>query len=306
MWVEKYRPVCVDDLVLPTLVKSQLHAFADGRDVPNLLFHGPPGLGKTSAARALAQQLSRDVIEKIGGEITTNGLREVREFCTSVSVFNEFKFVIIDEADQLSKSTQGFLRKDMEEFTSLISFVLICNEPQKIARAIQSRCAVFDFTPPVAESGNMIDGLTDRACHIMQSESVMFDKGAVRSLVKHYFPDFRRALNEMQRCSSKGECRITLGSEPLEDSIDELMRLVHDREFGKVSEWAAQNGTVDSVTVLRKIYDSAVRYFQDGSRGRAANIIAEHDFRARQVTYQEINLVAALYRMREECRLKRP
>ena len=208
LWVEKYRPKTVEETILPAELKATFQQFVDQKNIPNLILSGTAGVGKTTIARAMLEQLECDYIVVNGsmnGNIDT--LRnEILSFASSVSLSGGRKYVILDEADYLNaNSTQPALRNFMEEFSRNCGFILTCNFKNRIIEPLHSRCSVIDFKLSKSISTKLATQFFKRVEKILSGEGVDFDRAVVAELITKYFPDWRRVLNELQRYSATGK-----------------------------------------------------------------------------------------------------
>ena len=258
LWVEKYRPKTVDECILPDDLKNTFQQFVNQNNVPNLLLSGGPGVGKTTIAKAMLEELKCDYIVVNGsmnGNIDT--LRyEIRNFASAVSFSGGRKYVILDEADYLNaNSTQPALRNFMEEYSKNCGFILTCNFKNRIIQPLHSRCSVIDFTIPVSDRPLMAKHFWDRLCNILTKENVIHDTKVVAEFINKHFPDWRRVLNELQRYSVTGAIDSGILSKIEDISIDNLIGHLKNKKFTDMRKWVAQNIDQEPSTLFRKIYD---------------------------------------------------
>ena len=244
LWVEKYRPRTIAETVLPASLKATFQQFVDQKNIPNLLLSGPAGVGKTTVARAMLEELECDYIVingSMNGNIDT--LRnEILNFASSVSFTGGRKYVILDEADYLNaNSTQPALRNFMEEFSANCGFILTCNFKNRIIAPLHSRCSVVDFAVGKEDRPKMAAQFMKRALDILQREGVEFDKAVVATLIQKHFPDWRRVLNELQRYSSTGKIDSGILADLRETSIADLVQLMRDKNYTGMRKWVAEN-----------------------------------------------------------------
>ena len=294
LWVEKYRPKTVRETVLPNSLRETLQVFVDQGQVPNLLLSGGPGIGKTTVAKAILEELDCDYIVingSMNGNIDT--LRtEIKDFASTVSFSSSRKYVILDEADYLNpQSTQPALRNFMEEFSKNCGFILTCNFKNRIIEPLQSRCSVIDFTVPKDSKVKMAADFFKRVCAILDTEQVEYEKKVVADVVQNFFPDFRRVLNELQRYSATG--KIDTGIFVSKDSnIDELITLLKNKKYEDMRKWVAQNNDIDTAVLYRKIYDSASENVKPQGIPQLVVILADYQYKSAFVADHEINNVA--------------
>jgi len=305
LWVEKYRPQTISDCILPTRIKDVFKQFVAGGRLPqNLLLTGGAGIGKTTIARALCSEIGADVLfinASIEGNIDT--LRnKIKQFASSISMMGNEKVVILDEADYSNaQSFQPALRAFMEEFSSNCKFILTCNFKNKLIEPIHSRCAVIEFVFTPDEKMKMQAGFWARLRHILEEEGVTYDEKVLAEFVKKFYPDFRRAINELQRYSTSGSIDTGLLATIGDVSIDELMRFLKAKKYSDMRKWVAQNSDLDPATIFRKIYDGAYEYLKPSSIPQADLILNDAQYKAAFVADAEINTVAACVEIMMNC-----
>ena len=308
LWVEKYRPQRVKDTILPDSLKKTFQQFVDQDNVPNLLLTGRAGVGKTTIAKAMLEEIGADYIVingSMNGNIDTLRV-EIANFASTVSFSGGRKYVILDEADYLNpNSTQPALRNFMEEFSKNCGFILTCNFKNRIIEPLHSRCSVVEFAIPKSEKQAIAGQFYKRVCKILETENVEYDKSTVAELVKTYFPDWRRVLNELQRYSSTGRIDSGILANKSSDNISTLVNLMKDRNFTEVRKWVGENTDIDSTVLYRSLYD--VLPPKVGSTQSVADaiiILAEYQYKEAFVADAEINRVAALATLMAEVEWK--
>ena len=296
LWVEKYRPKTIDDTILSDQLKQTFQQFVDQHNVPNLLLTGGPGIGKTTVARAMCEQLNVDYIVingSMNGNIDT--LRtEIKDFASTISFTGSRKYVILDEADYLNpQSTQPALRNFMEEFSNNCGFILTCNFKNRIIEPLHSRCSVIEFKISNNDKPRLAQQLYKRVKTILNDERIEFDQKVVAELIKRHFPDFRRVLNELQRYSATG--KIDSGILVNHDSnVDELVEMLKGKKFVEMRKWIAQHSDVDTSELYRKLYDNATKYIKPQSIPQLVVTLADYQYKAAFVADHEINNVACM------------
>ena len=298
LWVEKYRPHTVEDAILPTDLKKTFQQFVDQDNVPNLLLTGRAGVGKTTIAKAMLDQIGADYITingSMNGNIDT--LRtEIANFASSVSFTGGRKYVILDEADYLNaQSTQPALRNFMEEFSKNCGFILTCNFKNRIIDPLHSRCSVIEFKIANSDKAQIAGQFFKRVTTILETENVEYDKSTVAELVKTHFPDWRRVLNELQRYSSTGRIDSGILANKSDDNLNALIKLMKERNFTEMRKWVAENSDIDSAVLYRSLYDLLpTKVGSTQSVADAIIILAEYQYKEAFVANSEINRVAAL------------
>jgi len=308
LWVEKYRPKNVNDTILPDTLKQTFQQFVEQDNVPNLLLTGRAGVGKTTIAKAMLEQIGADYITingSMNGNIDT--LRtEISSFASSVSFSGGRKYVISDEADYLNpNSTQPALRNFMEEFSKNCGFILTCNFKNRIIEPLHSRCSVVEFKIANEEKQAIAGQFFKRVSRILEEENVEYDRSTVAEVIKTYFPDWRRVLNELQRYSSTGRIDSGVLANKSVDNMNALITLMKERNFTDVRKWVAENTDVDSAVLYRQLYDLLpTKISSTQSVADAIIILAEYQYKEAFVANSEINRVAALATLMAEVEWK--
>lgn len=304
LWVEKYRPRTIDKAVLPAELSSTFSEFVKQGSIPNMLLSGGPGMGKTTVARAMLEELGCDYIVingSMNGNIDT--LRnDIRNFASTVSFNGGRKYVILDEADYLNpQSTQPALRNFMEEFSSNCGFILTCNFANRIISPLHSRCSVIEFKIPNSEKPKLAAQLMKRIHGILSQEGIEYEEKVVAEVIMKHFPDFRRVLNELQRYSATGKIDTGILVNLHDVSLKSLIQYMKDKNFKEVRKWVVENIDNDPVMMYRKLYDTATEYFKPESVPSLVLIIADYSYKSAFVADQEVNLVACLTEIMSEC-----
>lgn len=307
LWVERYRPRRIVDCVLPSELKATLLSFYNQKHIPNVIFHGRAGCGKTTAARALCEQSDADYIFIRGSdERGIDTLRtKVKGFASTMSLTGGRKVVIIDEADNLSHDAQLALRGVIEEFIDNCSFIFTCNYVNRLLPEIHSRCTVISFQLKNDQKADIAKQFYERVCDILAKEKVEFDKEAVIALIKKFFPDFRRILNELQKYAPYGKITndiVTGASTDVELSV--LFQHLKAKNYAATRKWVGQHSDSESVTLMRAIYDNVTIHLDQESLIPATIYLAEYQYKSAFVADQEINLMAFLSHLMHECKFK--
>jgi DNA polymerase III delta prime subunit len=304
LWVEKYRPKTVEDTILPTNLKETFQTFVEQGNIPNLILSGGAGIGKTTIARAMLEQLQCDYIVingSMNGNIDT--LRnEIMLFASSVSLQGGRKYVILDEADYLNaNSTQPALRNFMEEFSSNCGFILTCNFKNRIIEPLHSRCSVIDFSFTKEDKAVMAQQMFKRVLNILGTENITFDKMAVVEVVKKYFPDNRRILNELQRYAATGSIDSGILANFKDATINDLIKHLKEKDFTSMRKWVANNSDVESTELYRQIYDTCTNFMPTSAIPQLVLTLADYQYKAAFVADHEINTTACLTEIMINC-----
>lgn len=297
LWVEKYRPKTIEDTILPVELKATFQQFVDQKNVPNLILSGTAGVGKTTVARAMLEQLGCDYIVingSMNGNIDT--LRnDILNFASSVSLSGGRKYVILDEADYLNaNSTQPALRNFMEEFSRNCGFILTCNFKNRIIEPLHSRCSVVDFKISKKDMAKLAGQFFKRVESILGAEGIEYDKPVVAEIIQKYFPDWRRVLNELQRYSATGKIDSGILANLQQSNLKELVSLMKVKNFTEIRKWAKNNIDTDVNVLYNEFYETAVEYFTPRCIPALVLLIAKYQYQNSFAANQEINFTAFL------------
>jgi len=309
LFVEKYRPRKIDDCILPDDTKKTFKEFVEKGEIPNLLLAGPPGVGKTTIAKALCNELGADYYVINGsdeGRFLDTVRNQAKNFASTVSLTgtSKHKVIIIDEADNTGNDVQLLLRANIEAFYSNCRFIFTCNYKNKIIEPLHSRCAVIDFTIKGKQKAQLAGSFFKRLQNILDEESIEYDQKVLAELVSKHFPDFRRVLNECQRYSAGGKIDAAILASFSDISVNELIKHLKDKNFTEVRKWVVSNLDNDSSVILRRVYDACYDNLSPASIPAAVLVIAKYQYQIAFVADQEINLLAALTEIMCECEFK--
>jgi DNA polymerase III delta prime subunit len=303
LWTEKYRPQTIEECILPERLKKPFQEYVNQKNIPNLLLHGGAGVGKTTVAKSMCNEIGCDFMVINGSDesgIDTFRVK-IKNYASSMSFAGGRKVIIIDEADYLNpNSTQPALRNAIEEFAGNCSFIFTCNYKNRIIEPLHSRCAVIDFGLKNGEKTKMASAFFKRIQSILQSESVDYDDKVIAELIKKHFPDFRRVINELQRYSQLGKIDTGILSQIGDVSITEIVKHLRVKDFSSIRKWAAIT-EIDATTIFRKLYDALYDVMKPQSIPKAVLILADYQYKQAFVVDQEINLVACLTELMVEC-----
>lgn len=305
LWVERYRPKKVSDAILPKDLKETFQQFVDNKNVPNLLLTGTAGVGKTTIAKAMLEELGCDYIVINGsdeGRLIDTLRTKIRGFASSMSLAGGRKYVILDEADYLNAETvQPALRNFMEEYSANCGFIMTCNFSNKLIEPLRSRCSVVEFKMSAANKPKLAGEFFKRVCSILAEQGVEFDRATVAEVVKKHFPDNRRILNELQRYSATGNIDAGILVNFSDVNMKTLMASLKAKEFSKVRKWVAQNIDGDTSQVFRSIYDNASEYVKPTSVPQVVVTLADYQYKAAFAADAEINMMAMLTELMIDC-----
>ena len=309
LFVEKYRPQVIDDCILPDDTKKTFKEFVAKGEIPNLLLAGPPGIGKTTIAKALCNELGADFYVINGsdeGRFLDTVRNHAKNFASTVSLTgtSKHKVIIIDEADNTTSDVQLLLRANIEAFYNNCRFIFTCNYKNKIIEPLHSRCAVIDFTIKGKQKAQLAGSFFKRLQNILDAERIEYDQKVVAELVSKHFPDFRRVLNECQRYSTGGKIDSGILASFSDVSVNDLLKCLKEKNFTEVRKWVVSNLDNDSSVILRRVYDALYDVLVPASIPAAVLVIAKYQYQIAFVADQEINLLAALTEIMCECEWK--
>ena len=309
IWVEKYRPKTIEECILPQGIKKTFQDFLTAGEIPNMLLSGPPGIGKTTVAKALCNQLGADYYVINGsdeGRFLDTVRNNAKNFASTVSLTSEskHKVIIIDEADNTTSDVQLLLRASIEEFSKNCRFIFTCNYKNKIIEPLHSRCSVVDFSIHKRDKPAIATQFFSRLTNILEQERIETDKKVVAQLINNHFPDWRRVLNECQRYSVSGKIDSGILAVFSDVAVNDLIKSLKEKNFSEVRKWVVSNLDNDTSMLLRRIYDSLYDSLERSTIPAAVLIIAKYQYQIAFVADQEINLLAALTEIMVECEFK--
>ena len=307
LWVEEYRPKTIEDCILPDSLKTLFTSFIKKGDISNLLFSGTPGIGKTTVAKALCDEMNCDWImingsEEGGIDVLRN---KIKNFASTVSLSGGKKVVILDEADYLNpQSTQPALRGFVEEFHKNCRFILTCNFKNRLIEPIHSRFSNIEFRVNPKDKPKLASKLFERAIYILKEQNISYDEKVIAELIKKHFPDFRKLINELQRYSVSGTIDAGILVNVSDENLKSLLTHLKNKEFSDMRKWVVQNLDNDPVKIFRKIYDTLYQSLEPSTIPIAILIIADYQYKSAFVADQEINLVACLTELMDRVKFK--
>jgi len=309
IWVEKYRPKTIDECILPEGIKKTFNDFLNKGEIPNMLLAGPPGVGKTTVAKALCNQLGVDFYVINGsdeGRFLDTVRNNAKNFASTVSLSSDarHKVIIIDEADNTTSDVQLLLRASIEEFQNNCRFIFTCNYKNKIIEPLHSRCAVVDFSIKGKQKQEVAAKFFQRLNFILDSERCESDKKVLAELINKHFPDWRRILNECQRYSVSGKIDSGILATFSDIAVNDLIKNLKEKNFPEVRRWVVSNLDNDTSVLFRIIYDNLYTALVPSTIPAAVLVIAKYQYQTAFVADQEINMLAALTEIMVECKFK--
>ena len=309
IWVEKYRPKTIEECILPASTKKTFKDFLDKGEIPNMLLAGPPGIGKTTVAKALCTELGADVYVINGsdeGRFLDTVRNNAKNFASTVSLTatSKHKVIIIDEADNTSNDVQLLLRAFIEEFAGNCRFIFTCNYKNKILEPLHSRCAVIEFGIKGKDRQSIAANFFKRIREILDAEGVEYENKVLVELINKHFPDWRRVLNEVQRYSVGGKIDSGILATFSDVAVNELVKNLKSKNFAEVRKWVVSNLDNDTSVLLRRIYDACYDSMVPNSIPAAVLTLAKYQYQMAFVADQEINMLACLTEIMVECEFK--
>lgn len=297
LWVEKYRPQTVADCILPAQLKETFQKIINNGELPNMLFTGTAGLGKTTIAKAMCKQLGLDYILINGSEEgNIDTLRgKIKQFASTISLQGGYKVVILDEADYLNpQSTQPALRGFIEEFSNNCRFILTCNFKNRIIEPLHSRCGVYEFNSTKKDLVGLCESMLSRCSYILSNEGIEHNERDLVPLIMKHAPDWRRVLNELQRRSVLGDMAGFAADNGGHNNISDLVSLLKNKDFKKMRTWVANNMDMDATAIFRGLYDGMYEYLKPQAIPQMVLILADYQYKHAFVADHELNTVACL------------
>ena len=306
LFVEKYRPRKIEDCILPDVTKKTFLDFIEKGEIPNLLLSGPPGIGKTTVAKALCEELGVDYYVINGsdeGRFLDTVRNQAKNFASTVSLQanGKHKVIIVDESDNTTPDVQLLLRANIETFYNNCRFIFTCNYKNKIIEPLHSRCAVVEFGIKGKDKTKLAGSFFRRVQQILDKEGVECDEKVLAELVSKHFPDFRRVLNECQRYSVGGRIDSGILAAFSDVAVNDLIQNLKEKNFSEVRKWVVSNLDNDVTVLMRRIYDALYNALENNSIPAAVLVLAKYQYQAGFVADQEINMLACLTEIMCEC-----
>lgn len=313
LWVEKYRPKKIDDVILSEELKNMFREFVKNRNIPNLILSGSSGVGKTTVAKAMLEEIGADYLV-INGSLEGRSIdvlrNEIAGFASSVSMTGGRKYVIIDEADYLNQNTvQPAFRNFMESMSSNCGFIFTCNYLGRIISPLQSRCSVIDFSIDKERKVKLMVEMAKRVQIILRQENIKFDQNVILHIIKQYFPDLRRILNELQSYSSiSGSIDSGILTKSKGTNFDDIVLFLKNKNFNEIRKWSADNSDLFTGSDFSKFYEFVSSKMEKDSVPNLVLILADYQYKASMIENvsikQEINVTACLVQIMLECVFK--
>jgi DNA polymerase III delta prime subunit len=304
LWVEKYRPKTLSDCILPIDLAKVFSGMIKEGTIPNMMLYGKAGTGKTTVARALANDLGADsIVINCSEENGIDTLRtKIRNYCSTVSLNGELKIVILDEFDYANaQSIQPALRGAIEEFAKNCRFIMTCNYKNRIIDPLHSRCTGIDFTVPSSEKAQIASDILKRIEFILTNEKIPYETQVLANLIKKHFPDVRRIINELQRYSSSGKIDVGILAQGSSESYKELLGFMKNKDFASCRKWVVQNLDLNTADFYKRLYTELYTALKNNSIPQAILIIAEYQYKSAFAADQEINTMALVVQLMMDC-----
>lgn len=305
LWCEDFRPKTIMDCILPDRLKTVFLQYIQDNQIPNLILTGTAGVGKTTVAKALCEEIGCDYLFINGSD--ENGVDTVRVkikgYASSMSLSGGRKVIIIDEADYLSPQAQAAFRSAIEEFESNCSFIFTCNYINRLIEPLHSRCAIIEFSLLNDEKAQIAKQFFKRIIGILDTIGISYDKKVIAELLKKYFPDFRRTINELQRYSKFGQIDTGILAQIISSNIEDLILKIKNKDFTSIRKWVGTND-LDANSLFRQIYDALYDIMEPQSIPQAVIILADYQYKQAFVADSEINIVACLTELMINCEYK--
>lgn len=295
-WVEKYRPQTLEECILPKDVWETLRGIVKQQDTTNLLLAGRAGTGKTTVAKALVRELDADaLVINASDENGIDTLRfKIKDYASALTLDGKRKYVILDEADNLTGPMQTALRAFIEEFAHSCGFILTANHSNRLIPPLHSRCSFVDFKIPSAERPTLATAFAKRAMEILKAESVTFNQKVVLGVIQMFFPDFRRVLNELQRYSATGELSEAILTQLSDKDVADLFKALKSQEYSKVREWIALHEDMDESQFYRMLFDHVPQRVDSSCLAEMIVLMADYSYRSAFAADKQLNALACL------------
>lgn len=300
VWESKYRPQSIDECILPKATKDYFKGMVKNGEFPNMLLSGPAGTGKTTAARALCRELDYELLVINGsnqGRLMDTLRSKVTNFASQMSLTGQNKCVLIDEADFLPQETiQPALRNFMDEFANAnVKFILTCNYPNKILEPLRSRCANIDFKIPTEESLQLMSEAVKRIKYILAEEKITIDSDTILlKLVRKYFPDMRRLVNEVQYKTSSGVLASDALTGVVNSGFTDLSKYLAAKDAKSIRNWVATQPYLSIDDIIQDLYNNMDAMCSKETMAQFIATIADWSYKSNFMPDKELAIVAMM------------
>jgi replication factor C small subunit len=307
LYIEKYRPRTVEECILPEKLKSRFRAMVEVGQFQNMLLFGSAGTGKTTVAKALCDDVeSQYLFINASKENGIDTLRtKITNFVSTVSMINNNrKTVILDEADNMSPALQAGLKSFIEEYSSNAGFILTCNHRNKVIEPLQSRLLNIEFNLE-EDKQKMMVAYMKRIRFILEEEGIEYNPEVLAELIKHFFPDLRRILNELHGYANEGKIDTGILAHLHETDVRFILDLLKEKDFATARSYFHEHADGINTTVfVRDMYDALPDYFEGENYLNAVLVLDDFDTKSYTTANKLVSIVAMCIRLIIECDFK--
>jgi DNA polymerase III delta prime subunit len=305
VFAEYYRPKTVDECVLPENTKRMIKDAIASGNIPHYVFAGSAGIGKTSLARAICNEINADLLYiNASLETSIDVIRtKVVGFSSAMSFDGNLKVILLDEGEGLSPQAFNSTKALYEEFPN-VRYILTTNNLAKVIDPIKSRSVVIDFKIDSKERPKLAAQMFKRVMNILKEREIEFDQKVVAEVVNKFFPDFRRTLNEIQRYSASGKIDSGILVNASKTSYKELVKTLAAKDFKAMRQWVGENSDMDPAMLFRDFYDNCYEYFEPATIPSVVLLLSDYQFKAIHAVDQSINLAAFLIEVMMSAKFK--
>lgn len=306
IWHRKYRPKTLDDCIFPDHLYDTFAGWIEKGHVPDVVFYGSPGIGKTTIAKVLVETIGSEWF-KINGSLDGNKdtLRtDIFQFASTVSLTDAGKkYVLIDEADGTTYDAQKALRGFIDEYGKNCGFIFTANFENKILEPIHSRVQMISFAIPKEERPALMEKTFKAMVKILKAEGVAYDAKVLSQIVVDNFPDIRRTINELQRIANQDGAINRVYGGLVEAEIENIFGWLSARDFPALRKWCAET-SVEFHTLAKVMFDRSYDFVKNDSVASLVILLGEYQHKAALVVDQEINMAAFLAQAMNEVEYK--
>jgi replication factor C small subunit len=294
LWAERYRPDSIEDYICDESMVEIVNNFIVKKDIPQLLFYGDAGSGKTTLSKIITNKIPCDVLYVNASDNTgVDFIRDkVRPFAAA-SGFHDLKIVILDEADFLSANAQASLRNLMETYSQSTRFILTCNYVEKIIKPLVSRCQVYNIEPPNKQQ------VAVYLKNIFDKENVGYELDDIKTIINDFYPDIRKIVNYSQQISTSGEVKHIKTQTVGFDVKQKLISLVREKSkssFNDIRQLINDCGTKHFDDLYHELYEK-IDLYSKNKELEAIIIIAEYSYQNAMVVDKEITFMACISKL---------